>query len=198
VTIVAAQVTDEDTTDPLDAMTSDYQFSFTVTTTLFNEAFEAGMPADWALFNVDGRTPDAQVSYVNAAWIVREDFAHNSSDHAAFSTSFYSPAGAADDWMMTPALQLPPGVECILEWNAVAYDAAYRDGYEVRISTATQTVADGLANAALFSLGGESSSWTHHAVSLTDYAGATAYLAFRNNSNDQFILLVDDVQVTCP
>ena len=41
----------------------------------FEEDFEdlQSFPAGWKLVNVDGRTPPSQVSYVNDAWIIRED-----------------------------------------------------------------------------------------------------------------------------
>jgi len=32
-------------------------------------------------------------------------------------------------------------------------------------------------------------------VNITSYAGQTVYIAFRNNSNDKFLLLIDDVKV---
>jgi hypothetical protein len=197
-TVTGTQVADEDTFDPADAMAADFQFSFRIAAlVLLAEDFEAGMPPGWTTFNVDGRTPDPQVSFVNAAWVVREDFAFNAADHAAFSTSYYAPVGAADDWLMTPALVLPAGLNCLLEWQAVTYDPMYSDGYEVRIATIDPSPAGALANPSLVSIPAEASTWTSHSVGLAAYAGSTAYLAFRNNSNDKFLLLVDDVRVTC-
>ena len=94
-------------------------------------------PAGWLKRNVDNRTPATAVSYVNEAWERREDFSTNVSDSVAFSTSWYSPAGAADDWMWTPLIgPLPAGAE--LKWNALAYDPLYPDGYSVRVMTSTQ------------------------------------------------------------
>src|SRR5690606_29902558 len=52
-------------------------------------------PSGWTLFNVDNRTPAASVAYVNDAWEVREDFRDAPTQCAAFSTSWYSPAGQA-------------------------------------------------------------------------------------------------------
>lgn len=179
---------------------------------LFNEDFDgisgptaggAGtyvFPSGWTLANVDNSTPSSTVSYVNQAWTRREDFKFNVADSAVFSTSFYSPAGAADDWMVTPAIgPLPANVE--LSWNAVAYDPAYPDGYEVRIMTTAPTGSTGnlgnlvTASTVVFSTAAEASAWTAHTVSLNAYAGQTVYVAFRNNSNDKFVLLIDDVKL---
>jgi hypothetical protein len=152
-------------------------------------------PSGWVLANVDGLTPASAVAYVNAAWIRREDFANNVADSAAFSTSWYSPAGQSDDWMISPPITI--GANTVLTWNAIAYDASYPDGYEVRISTTTQNVNGCLANPALFSIPAENSSWTERSVNLgaAGYSNQTVYIAWRNNSIDKFLLLIDDIVV---
>ena len=185
-----------------------------VAQTIYHEAFNIGIaepagchtsefpggagtypfPAGWQLFNVDNRTPAASVAYVNDAWEVREDFSFNVLECAAFSTSWYSPAGQADDWMWTPAISIPAG-GALLSWRAVAYDPAYPDGYEVRVLDEAPTVANLLDSEVVFSVGAEPSTWTPHTVSLSAYAGQTIHVAFRNNSNDKFLLLIDDVMV---
>lgn len=155
-------------------------------------------PLGFTVHNVDGRTPAGAVSYVNQAWIVREDFAFNVADCVMFSTSWYSPAGAADDWAAFPtaaAGPIVPTASTRLRWNAVTYDASYRDGYEVRYSTAGTAVADFLANPVLFSTPAENTAWTARELSLAALAGTPIHLAFRNNSNDKFLLLIDDIVV---
>jgi hypothetical protein len=162
-------------------------------------------PTGWLLRNVDNRTPAASVSYVNEAWERREDFANNVTDSCAFSTSWYSPAGAADDWMWTPAIGSITA-NTVLSWNAVAYDPSYADGYEVRIMTqsstpggptgGTGTIGNQVSNSTqLFSVAAENTTWTARSVSLSAYAGETVWIAFRNNSNDKFVLLIDDIKV---
>lgn len=157
-------------------------------------------PSGWFLRNVDNRTPAAAVSYVNEAWERREDFSFNVMDSVAFSTSWYSPAGAADDWMWTPMITLP--AYTVLTWNAVTYDASYPDGYEVRIMTSgpptggTGAIGNQITNSTvIFSTPAEATSWTSHSVNLSSYAGQSVYIGFRNNSNDKFLLLIDDVKV---
>lgn len=157
-------------------------------------------PAGMLKRNVDNRTPAANVAYVNEAWEVREDFSFNVLECAAFSTSWYSPAGAANDWMWTPAINLPSGTS-VLSWRAVAYDVAYADGYEVRVMTTaptggTGTIGNQLTNSTVvYSTAAEASTWTSRAVDLGAYAGQQVYIGFRNNSNDKFLLLIDDVKV---
>jgi len=161
-------------------------------------------PTGWLLRNVDNRTPDAQVAYVNEAWERREDFANNVIDSCAFSTSYYSPFGPADDWMWTPLIALPQNAK--LKWSALTYDVTYQDGYEVRIMSQNSTPGGPTGGTAaignqvtnytvLFSTTAENSAWTNREVDLAAYAGQSVWIAFRNNSNDQFLLLIDDVSV---
>lgn len=158
-------------------------------------------PAGWLLRNVDNRTPDAQTAYVNEAWEVREDFGLDTSNCAAFSTSYYAPVGAANDFMWTPAIGPLPATATELSWRARTMDGAYPDGYEVRVMTVAPTGGTGVIgnqltnSTVLFSVAAETTGWTTHSVDLSPYAGQTVYFGFRNNSNDKFLLLVDDVVV---
>jgi len=160
-------------------------------------------PSGWFLRNVDNRTPSGAVSYVNEAWERREDFSFSVTDSCAFSTSWYSPAGASDDWMWTPLIG-PVTANSVLNWNAVTYDALYPDGYEVRIMTSTLgpptggtgVIGNQLTNSTqVFSVTAENTAWTARSVSLAAYAGQSIYVGFRNNSNDKFLLLIDDIVV---
>ncbi len=159
-------------------------------------------PTGWLLRNVDNRTPNAQVAYINEAWERREDFGQNVADSCAFSTSYYSPAGPADDWMWTPLINIP--ANAVLKWRGKAYDPLYPDGYEVRIMKSTDGTPTGgtgtlgnqvSASTQVFSVTNETSAWTNHTVNLAAFAGQSIYVGFRNNSNDQFILCIDDVSV---
>lgn len=159
-------------------------------------------PSGFSLRNVDNRTPDAQVAYVNEAWERREDFGFSVVDSVAFSTSYYAPAGAADDWMWTPLIG-PLPANCVLSWNARTYDPSFRDGYEVRIMTAptvptggTGAIGNQITNSTVvFSTAAENTSWTARSVPLSTYTGQSVYVGFRNNSNDMFLLTIDDIKV---
>jgi len=174
----------------------------------FEENFDSieqfgNFPAGWKLVNVDGRTPFNSTAYVNNAWIIREDFKFNVDNMVMFSTSWYTPVGASDDWVWTPLISdLPAGAT--LSWSAVTYDTAYRDGYEVRIMTApdeptgsTGDLGNMVTNSTvIFSVSSENILWTTHSVDLSAYAGESVYIAFRNNSDDMFLLLIDDIKIT--
>ena len=162
-------------------------------------------PPGWLLRNVDNKTPAGSVAYVNEAWERREDFQTSLIDSVAFSTSWYSPSGQADDWMWTPKITVPDtGADVVLKWNAKAYDPAYPDGYEVRIMLDPTEPTGGpgvmgnqlTSSVQLFSTPAENTAWTARSLSLNDYRNKTFRIAFRNNSTDKFILVIDDVEVS--
>lgn len=164
---------------------------------IFSEDFQGTggtFGAGWTLINQDGLIPNASVAYVNNAWIIREDFVTpNNADSCAFSTSWYTPAGIANDWMITPQMSLTANNQ--LSWEAMTPDVNYADDYEVRISTTTPTIAGFNANPVLYTTTGEPQVWTAHSVSLAAYAGQNVYLAWRNKANDEFLLMIDDIVV---
>ena len=166
--------------------------------TIFSEDFNGANPFNnWTLIDNDTLTPDANVAYVTDAWVVREDFDTTGvGDSVAVSTSWYSPAGTADDYMITPMIITTANP--ILEFDAKAQDPAFPDGYEVRISTTTPDIAGLLANPPLFSVASENGSWTRRSLNLSAYANDTIYIAWRNNSSDQFLLLIDNIKVFEP
>lgn len=162
---------------------------------LFDD-FEVGSTVAWTLIDADGRTPDDEVSFMTSAWVVATDGINPTpANRVAVSTSYYDPIGKADDWLISPALALD--AHSVLSWRAYAPDDDFRDGYQVRISTTTPTVAGLTANAALFSVSQEQSSWRSRSVDLAaaGYANQTVYIAFRNNTNNEFLLFVDTVIV---
>ncbi|GAB5416927.1 MAG: hypothetical protein Crog4KO_17940 [Crocinitomicaceae bacterium] len=172
------------------------QFSFSQ---IFSEDFQntnGALPAGWTVIDNDGNTPDANVAQFTSAWIVAGDF-DNAIDSVAMSTSWYVPAGQSDDWLITPAINLT--TNNVLTFEEEAQDANFPDGYELRISTTTPTIAGFLANPALLSVAAASgAAWLTQTVDLqaAGYSNQTIYLAWRNNSTDQFVLMIDDIVIS--
>ncbi len=164
---------------------------------LLNETFSnlnGVFPVGWTRFNVDALIPNTNVAYVNNAWIVRDDL-DLPADTVAISTSWYTPAGTANDWMFTPAVTLPAVGAAVLTFEGKAYDPTYADGYEVRIMNAAPTAGNILTSTVLLTIPAETDAFSARSVSLSAYAGQTVYIGFRNNSTDMFVLAIDDVKV---
>ena len=167
----------------------------------FSSSTPNSVPNGWTVFDGDGQTPNAAVSEFTSAWIAVDrdgtasgggNYGGPAGDIAAASTSWYTPAGASNDWLISPAIT--PTTDSSVTWDAKAQDAGFPDGYELLIST-TGATAPGDFGTVLFSIPSESATWQTRTVDLSAYTGQTIYLAWRNNSLDQFVLLVDNVIV---
>lgn len=166
----------------------------------FSSATVPNLPANWSQNNVDGNTVVSNLSSYNFgsnAWVTRS-FTTSLSPYGniAISTSWYTPAGVSNDWLISPSFTVPPGA--VINWEAMAGDASFPDGYQVRISTTGTSVASFTANPALFSINAENATFTQRGASLNTYSNQTVHVAFRNNSNDMFLLLVDNINVSIP
>ncbi len=158
--------------------------------------FTFGIPSDWILIDNDGNTPsNSAAKYgfeVGIPWVCTNDGGNN----VAASTSWYSPAGTSDDWMILSPVEISE--QTLLSWSARAVDSRYRDGYAVYASAQGATIADFLANEPIFSVTEEEAEWTDHELSLSQYAGQEVWVAFVNNSTNKSRLFVDNISIMAP
>jgi len=163
--------------------------------TLFSDDFESGdlTTGGWTLADVDMQTPDIDVDFVDAAWVVSDLV--DGGNFAAISTSYYDPVGQSDDWLISPQIAIGPNAR--VTWVSRSANGDFPDGFEVRISTATNATADFLANPELLSVPVEAVAYTLHVLDLAaaGYADQPIYLAWRNVTDNGELLLVDDVFV---
>lgn len=167
--------------------------------TIFSENFDAAtsMPAGWAQYNVDGLTVASNLSSLNFgsnAWVFRAGPA--GSGNVATSTSWYTPAGTSNDWLVTPAINIPASGTYFAQFQAQGQDANYLDGFKVYVSTTGNAVAN--FGAAALTVAAATNSFDTYSVDLSAYAGQTVYIAIQNNSNDMFLLNVDNFVVRQP
>jgi hypothetical protein len=108
-------------------------------------------------------------------------------------------AALSDDWFTFGPINVPStGGE--LRWQHSMSDNAYRDGYDVMISTTSTDPADFIADGdTVFSVADNAAAtdgdtaWTPQSVQLNGYADLPIYIAFHHNAADMFILYLDDV-----
>ena len=159
-----------------------------------SENFDSGIvPATFTQIDNDKKVPYYN-NWAASPWIVLDIYG-DGSKLAATSTSYYNPVGTADDWLITPQIDL--GDAPLLYWDAMAFNNrnqnATRDGYEVYVSTTGNAIADFTEK--VFSVDMETLDPTLHTVDLAAYANKKVYIAFRNNTDDRFILAIDNILV---
>ena len=159
--------------------------------TYFFDNFSNGL-GNFSRYDVDELEPKLSIFRLNGFAKPFEAWVMNSS--VAKSTSWYSSPGKSNDWLVTT---LPISIQSssiFLTWKAIAYDENYRDGYKVYISTTGNKVSD-FTNPAQFTISNENSTWTTRGIDLSAYLGQNIYIAFVNNSDDQYLLGIDDIFV---
>ncbi len=156
---------------------------------LFSQDFESGNLAPMTAVDVDGVpvNPSAP-SFCGPTWTV----VGSATNKLVVSTSWLNPVGMADDWLITPAIAIAD-TNTFLYWEAYSPDANYRDGYEVRVSTTDNQIAS-FTNIAL-TIPAELTTTQKRALRLKAYVGQTVYIAFRNHSNDKYLLYMDNISV---
>ncbi len=148
------------------------------------------------MVNNDGLTPDTNVSFINDAWVVTEDLDDTGSgDSVLTSTSWYTPPGTADDWIISPAITLG-AFGNKMSFDAKTYDASFADGFQV-FASQFNAIDSFLVHDTLLDITAQNTSWTTYEISLDSFAlsGQTIYLAFRNNSSDDYLLSLDNIYV---
>lgn len=190
--------------------------------TIFQENWDGQGPGitGWTLYNVDGNTPvpattpggGALSALVTDAWnvlsLTQVQTALNSTTYTyptaatgmagnvAASNSWYTPAGTSNDWLVSPQINIPAGATGVsLKWAATSLgDIAFLENYKVYISTTGNQVAN--FTTTLLNVTGEPNTGSYRTVDLSAYAGQSVYIAFRNDSQDMFVMFLDNISIT--
>jgi hypothetical protein len=164
--------------------------------TIMSENFDAAttLPTGWTQLNIDALTPATGVSFMGTSgWIARPK-ATGSTDNQAVSTSWYTPAGISNDWLISPSIAVPASGVNVVQFDAMAPDANYLDGFKVYISTSPITAAS-LPTTAVLTVPAAANTYTSYSASLASFAGQIIYVAIQNYSNDMYLLFVDNFKV---
>lgn len=167
--------------------------SLTAQTTVFEENFDAGIPASFLLYNNDGYTPHASVSEYTAAWISKED-PEDLLNTVASATSYFDQPGMADRWLVTPSVVLG-AFGNTLTWSGKSHDASFSESYLVLISTAGTSIEN--FTDTLKAVVNEDVYWTNHSVNLSEagFDGQTVHIAFVLRTIDGFKFYLDSLKI---
>jgi hypothetical protein len=166
--------------------------ALTAQTEILNEDFESGAPTAFTIVDNDGNTPNAATAQFVDAWTQLTD-PEDPSDTVMGSTSYFSPVGIANRWLITPALTLGSYGNFIY-WQAKSHDPSYPDDYTVYVSTTDTQISS--FTETVGSIQEENFTWTSRSVNLSanGYANQTIYVAFVNKTDDGFALYLNDIR----
>ena len=161
-------------------------------TTLIEEDFSNGIPTNFILFN-DNNTPHSSVSEYTEAWITvgNLDTAHET---VASATSYFSPVGQANRWMIIPNQQLG-AFGNFLSWDMSAHDISFLENLKVLISTTGTNVAD--FTDTLYLNRSIDTSWTNVQMNLAElgYTNQEVHIAFVLQTVDGFKFYLDNINL---
>ncbi len=166
-------------------------FSANLQTILLDVDFQQGIPVNFTVIDNDGNVPAIAVSEYTSAWISTSD-PDSLVDTIAASTSYFTPSGTANRWLITPPLNLG-AFGNYLSWKAKSHDPSFPDDYLVLVSKSDNQISS--FTDTIGYIIEENSQWTEREVDLADsiFANQTIYIAFINTTNDGFKLYLDDI-----
>ena len=180
-----------------------------IDTLLFENFQTETIPGTWGNLDLDGAT-DANGRAAN--WYPLADMQTTTpgdTNYVAASSSWFSPAGTAANWLILDAVA--PCASTVLRWKSAPFEGpTFMDGYQVRISTTGTNIGDfsttiftaaeslngtatptaGTVHTSYNATNGVLQEWE---VSLGAYDNQTVYIAFFHNSNDDNMIMIDDI-----
>ena len=160
---------------------------------VLSATFNSGIPATWQNLDRDA-LPVGEGFSINVSGNWFSGYANGTTSKVALSTSHHTTPGApADNWLISPQIQIEEGM--FLTWEARSLHYDEREQYEVLVST-TDNAPESFQ--LLLAVDGENYAFTKHILSMDAYAGKPIYLAFRHTSTDGFLLALENVRVGVP
>lgn len=188
-------------------------------TVLFQDDFSniSESLVNWLRYEGDHRTPTADMmawefDAENQPWNFSIRESESSTDYCAASHSLYAPSGQADDWMLTPQLQMPAEGPVYLDFDAQSYKANKKDVLKVYVFEEDWNIAalnsewmedirkqsvlvDSITLSAGATQEGLDGEWTHYNYDLSKWLGKNIYIAFVNQNQNESVVFVDNVKV---
>lgn len=150
-----------------------------------DEAFESGTfpPTGWNVYDID---------QMGMIWEANTLLNHTQNGSSSAYHGFAP--GMQDGWMVTPAMSLPTSGPIVLAFWNWTVDPSYYSKNSVLISTGSGNPADG-DFVEIWTTATVVSEWQRVILNLADYAGQTAYVAFRYEGDYAHGWAVDDVYI---
>ena len=115
----------------------------------------------------------------------------------AASFSYTQSAVNANEYLVSPQIQIPAGHSATLSWWFQVHPSYPEDKLAVKVSTTGTAVSDFTTTVFDITPTAANGIWTQQTVDLSAYAGQSIYVAFHHHdSYDAYYLLLDDIEIT--
>lgn len=163
-------------------------------TTILDEDFQQGIPANWTIIKNDSYAEDTSVSEFSPGWISIVD-PDNINDTIAGATSYFTVAQKASRWLISPPITVGTFGN-YLKWNAKSFDPSYPDTYQVLISVTDTQISSFIDTLSRVEF--EWEDWTQHEVNLSELGysnNETIHIAFVLETQGGFKLFLDSINI---
>ncbi len=171
--------------------------AFGASAQLATQTFNSGIPATWLMIKGDNNTPSAnwvtriQTELAVKAWMTWPSPTGTAGDSCVLTTSLFTPAGTANRWLISPPFMVN-GANIVASWMDYATETGNPDNLQVRVATNGGTTAADFGTV-IYDRPATEEALGKNAISLAAYNGQTIRLAFRDNSTDKGILMLDNI-----
>ena len=159
----------------------------------YSEDFSNGIPSDWNQSGC-GKTPagDAQY-YFTKGGDPYQALKFSDGTVYAMSNSLTQEGGVVDEWLITPAIEVPVDA-AMLVYKVMSYGSNADSNYAIYVSTTGNRKED-FTEAPIYDakLKGATTRTNRH--NLEGYKGQKIYIAFVNASSDTFLVGFTDIKV---
>ena len=159
-------------------------------TPIWEDDFENGLD-QWTIAHGDDATAPTSGYWYTINPVSGLGFEAHSGSYAASSWSWNSSAYNADNWLITPQLDLQGTLRFFVRTNT-----GYPDSYEVLLSTGDNAIADFTGESAVtlqaMAPAPAVADWTEVTIDLSAYQGQQGYIAIHHVNYDMNYLLIDD------
>lgn len=172
-----------------DTATASFELSSGIYSVPFVELFNDGVPPTcWTSYagtnglgtvETWGTTTDYQYEGTGAAIIYYENVT----------------GGLAEDWLVTPQIQLQNN-STLTFYHRQGYTDNYNSTYSVKVSTTSQTSHASFANVQTWDETGLTTAYTKKTIDLSAYDGQNVYIAFVFSNDNGDAWLIDSLKVT--
>lgn len=154
-----------------------------------NTRFDDDSLLDWYILNQDSGSTYWSI-------FVAPTYAHSGSVFAAcYYDTLFSSTLRNDDWLLTPRVLIEDNSYELRFWTrSIDVDGDFLDDYEVWVSPTGDTTIAGFT-AIVDSVEDCPWTWGETVIDLSAYAGDTIRVAFRYVSQDDWMLMLDDVSI---
>lgn len=162
--------------------------------TLLNETFEKGMPPGWMSIDNDGLPLD---SIMHGRGFGPTFTVQNHLAQRCVGSSTHVTGTMCDDFLVTPKINVLPGKNYCLGFQAANYRAFGEDSFDVYISTTGNTANDFITTSPIASYQlGANAAWINYSIDLTAYASKPFWLAFRHHTKACYsAIFFDNIKV---